>query len=465
MITICVGFFVIQLDATVVNVALPSIGRSLGGTLARVFNGVVDAYTLALAGFMLTAGSDRRSPGGAAGSLLVGICVFTSGSAGLRPGPRFGSPRGRPGISRAWCGRAPLPCSLALIVHAYPDHTRRAWALGTWGAMGSIGMACGPALGGMLIDSLGDGGPSSSSTCRSACFRGDLAPTPIRGSAESPTRRPDRFDVGGLACSIVALTCAHHAAFIAAGAARLQVRPLHRPLGGGGEYLSAAAFPRHRATPARPHGAARSLPPTYLLFRRGDRAVLQPEPVRAVALPFPLPATDAPGVTASDRLAVAPDGGRCCLRLGDERPADWADRSPDPDGRRAGVRGGRSSMVLATVSPGTSLLVLLFGTLALGLCFLDRHAGHVVDGRQCNPLGTDRRDQRDLQHGASGGRGTRGCHPRIAPGLHRPTPPIHSRCPGHTGRRCAGRRHGDGLGCDERGVRPASAPGGMRSAE
>jgi MFS transporter, DHA2 family, methylenomycin A resistance protein len=64
LISVCLGFFVIQLDVTIVNVALPAIQRVIGGSLAGL-QWVIDAYTLALASIMLTAGStaDRIGPG------------------------------------------------------------------------------------------------------------------------------------------------------------------------------------------------------------------------------------------------------------------------------------------------------------------------------------------------------------------------------------------------------------------
>ena len=58
LISVCLGFFVIQLDVTIVNVALPAIQREIGGSLAGL-QWVVDAYTLALASIMLTAGFHR----------------------------------------------------------------------------------------------------------------------------------------------------------------------------------------------------------------------------------------------------------------------------------------------------------------------------------------------------------------------------------------------------------------------
>lgn len=57
LIAVCLGFFVIQLDVTIVNVALPAIARGVGGSLGGL-QWVIDAYTLALASVMLTAGSE-----------------------------------------------------------------------------------------------------------------------------------------------------------------------------------------------------------------------------------------------------------------------------------------------------------------------------------------------------------------------------------------------------------------------
>ena len=77
---VCLGFFVIQLDVTIVNVALPTIQREVGGTVAGL-QWILDAYTLALAAFMLTAGAtaDRL---GARRLFLIGLAGFAVGSAG-----------------------------------------------------------------------------------------------------------------------------------------------------------------------------------------------------------------------------------------------------------------------------------------------------------------------------------------------------------------------------------------------
>jgi len=135
---------VIQLDVTIVNVALPAIQREIGGSLAGL-QWVVDAYTLALAAIMLTAGSaaDRV---GARKILTLGLVAFALGSAACAAAPALGvliAARAVQGLGAS----AMLPCSLALLVHQFPDPRARARALGVWGGMGSLGVALGSLLG------------------------------------------------------------------------------------------------------------------------------------------------------------------------------------------------------------------------------------------------------------------------------------------------------------------------------
>jgi MFS transporter, DHA2 family, methylenomycin A resistance protein len=152
LISVCLGFFVIQLDVTIVNVALPAIQREIGGSLAGL-QWVVDAYTLALASIMLTAGStaDRI---GARKVFTYGLTAFAVGSAACAAAPSLGvliAARTVQGLGAS----ALLPCSLALLVHQFPDPRSRARALGVWGAMGSLGVALGPLCGGVLVELAG----------------------------------------------------------------------------------------------------------------------------------------------------------------------------------------------------------------------------------------------------------------------------------------------------------------------
>src|SRR2546423_5190320 len=117
LLSVGLGFFVIQLDVTIVNVALPAIQREIGGTLSGL-QWVIDAYTLALASIMLTAGAaaDRA---GARKVFTAGLTVFAAGSAACAAAPSPGvliAARAVQGLGAS----ALLPCSLALIVHQFP---------------------------------------------------------------------------------------------------------------------------------------------------------------------------------------------------------------------------------------------------------------------------------------------------------------------------------------------------------
>jgi DHA2 family methylenomycin A resistance protein-like MFS transporter len=148
----CLGFFMVLLDATVVNVALPAVGRSLGGDTSDL-QWIVDAYTLVLAALLLTAGvlGDRI---GARRVFAAGLLVFAlaSGLCAIAPGlEALLAARVLQGIGAALT----VPSSLSLISHAFPEARERARALGLWVACGGVAVAGGPPLGGLLVDGLG----------------------------------------------------------------------------------------------------------------------------------------------------------------------------------------------------------------------------------------------------------------------------------------------------------------------
>jgi len=141
------GFFVVTLDAVIVNVALPDIRRELAGGMSGL-QWVVDGYTLMFAALLLSAGSlsDRLGARRAFGAGMV-LFVLASAACGLAPTlPGLVAARLVQGSAAA----ALMPASMALVSQAYPDPARRARALGLWAMGGAAASTAGPLLGGAL---------------------------------------------------------------------------------------------------------------------------------------------------------------------------------------------------------------------------------------------------------------------------------------------------------------------------
>jgi DHA2 family methylenomycin A resistance protein-like MFS transporter len=146
------GYGVVQLDVTIVNTALSSIGDALGGGVAEL-QWVVSAYTIAFAAFILTAGAlgDRI---GAKRVFMTGFAIFTAASVACGLAPNAGTliaARGVQGLAAAIL----VPNSLALLSHAYPDDQSRGRAVGIWAAGASLTLTAGPLVGGGLIALVG----------------------------------------------------------------------------------------------------------------------------------------------------------------------------------------------------------------------------------------------------------------------------------------------------------------------
>lgn len=152
MLATSLGFGVVQLDVSVVNVAVKPIGDQLGGSVSGL-QWVVGAYTVAFAALILSAGAlgDRI---GAKRVFTAGFVLFTAASVacGLAPTmPFLIGARAVQGVGAAVL----VPCSLALLSHAYPEARARSRAVGLWAAGASVGLSAGPLVGGLLIAGLG----------------------------------------------------------------------------------------------------------------------------------------------------------------------------------------------------------------------------------------------------------------------------------------------------------------------
>jgi MFS transporter, DHA2 family, methylenomycin A resistance protein len=143
------GFFVVTLDAVIVNVALPGIRRELSGGMSGL-QWVADGYTLMFAALLLSAGSlsDRVGARRAFGAGMAAF-VLASAACGLAPAlPALVAARLVQGSAAA----ALMPASMALISQTYPDPAGRARALGLWAMGGAAASTAGPLLGGVLTE-------------------------------------------------------------------------------------------------------------------------------------------------------------------------------------------------------------------------------------------------------------------------------------------------------------------------
>jgi DHA2 family methylenomycin A resistance protein-like MFS transporter len=146
------GFAVVQLDVSVVNVAIRPIGVTLGGGVSAL-QWVVSAYTITFAALILTAGTlgDRI---GARRVYLAGFAVFIVASMACGAAPSLGVLIGARAVQGV--GAAILvPCSLTLLNHAHPDARQRGRAVGLWSAGASVALSGGPLVGGLLIAAIG----------------------------------------------------------------------------------------------------------------------------------------------------------------------------------------------------------------------------------------------------------------------------------------------------------------------
>ncbi len=152
LVATSLGYAVIQLDVTIVNTALGSIGLSLGGGVSEL-QWVVSAYTIAFAALILTGGAlgDRF---GARRFFMAGFAVFSAASlacALAQTAAVLIAARAVQGLGAAIL----VPNSLALLNHVYPNAKERGRAVGLWAAGASLALTAGPLIGGCLVALVG----------------------------------------------------------------------------------------------------------------------------------------------------------------------------------------------------------------------------------------------------------------------------------------------------------------------
>jgi EmrB/QacA subfamily drug resistance transporter len=148
----CMSLFIVGLDATIVNLALPSIRRELDASVTGL-QWTVDAYTLVLAALLVLSGSmaDRL---GRRRTFQAGLILFSLGSLLCSMAPSVGLLIVFRMVQAAG-GSMLNPVAMSIITNTFTEKRERARAIGVWGGVVGLSMAAGPLVGGALVETIG----------------------------------------------------------------------------------------------------------------------------------------------------------------------------------------------------------------------------------------------------------------------------------------------------------------------
>jgi EmrB/QacA subfamily drug resistance transporter len=148
----CMSLFIVGIDATIVNVALPSIQHELHASVSGL-QWTVDAYTIVVASFLMLSGSTADRVGRRR-TFQTGLALFTLGSLLCSLAPGLGWLVGFR-MLQALGGSMLNPVAMSIITNTFTEPAERARAIGVWGSVFGASLALGPVVGGALVASVG----------------------------------------------------------------------------------------------------------------------------------------------------------------------------------------------------------------------------------------------------------------------------------------------------------------------